>query len=96
MYKRQILGGGAAGTAFGPFGTLAGGIGGAFLGSGLGQTAARGLTEVLLPDGYVRDYRQGRMLDEISRQNELQASMNANQTSAAIANALIESSLARR
>jgi len=36
------------------------------------------------------------MLDEIGRQNELQAAMNANQTSAAIANALIESSLARR
>lgn len=92
-----VLGGAAAGTlAGGPIGTLAGGIGGAFLGSGLGQTAARGLTEVLLPDGYVRDYRQGRMLDEIGRQNELQAAMNANQTSAAIANALIESSLARR
>ena len=91
-----ILGGGAAGSAFGPFGTLAGGLGGAFIGSGLGQNAARGLAEVLLPDGYVRDYRQGRMLDEISRQNELQAAMNANQTSAAIANALIESSLARR
>lgn len=91
-----ILGGGAAGSAFGPFGTLAGGLGGAFIGSGLGQNAARGLAEVLLPDGYVRDYRQGRMLDEIGRQNELQAAMNANQTSAAIANALIESSLARR
>lgn len=91
-----ILGGGAAGSAFGPFGTLAGGLGGAFIGSGLGQNAARGLAEVLLPDGYVRDYRQGRMLDEIGRRNELQAAMNANQTSAAIANALIESSLARR
>lgn len=91
-----ILGGGAAGSMFGPFGTLAGGLGGAFIGSGLGQNAARGLAEVLLPDGYVRDYRQGRMLDEISRQNELQAALNANQTAASVANALIESSLARR
>ena len=91
-----VLGGGAAGSMFGPFGTLAGGLGGAFIGSGLGQNAARGLAEVLLPDGYVRDYRQGRMLDEISRQNELQAALNANQTAASVANALIESSLARR